>query len=368
MMDTTSYIERFRLSGEGSRRLEVTVLAWMLLVGYLLPVAMKGDSGVEWEWICFTVFTAEHVPLVLRLLFLHPCLAGAVLLGMRRSRYRAETLLLLWFLPILLPLFNEKMFEGMMKTMAGVTTEAGWWWAALSTLGWLGMFIGSRVRSYRPRSVRAFQVAFIGGGLFLLGAILPVLPKEAGWFPIWSPVVLMQNPNTRAAGSVYAVQMAFWVIAAAFALFNTPRRADAEAQNIAGVTWLLALAGLALSAVGIFLAIVLDRGGSVPVFPLVVVTVKFTAWIVGYALLLPMGISEGIIKQIPPPREEIPLSGGDDSPSPDVLRMRRLKRAWQRGEISQEEFERRKQEVLDELMGPRTRPSAGDAPTETKPH
>ncbi|MBP7866491.1 MAG: hypothetical protein KA419_11115 [Acidobacteria bacterium] len=163
----------------------------LAVLGFALPVLV----GERLIFLNLEVFkSGSPVPGILKVLLLYPLLAGifTIVVGaVARGVARAVTLLGLGLLTVALQIVGASEFSNAL--MPGVARLPGDAQATLLVMllgfaGWSMLYAGSLVASLAPSGRLPKVIAGIGGGIFLLHLLLPVLPSEAGSLLLVTPV------------------------------------------------------------------------------------------------------------------------------------------------------------------------------------
>ena len=324
------------------RSRHIMILGVLLVIGFLAPMlTMKpvytgGRSGYPGRSSCQMVsmrteFTFPSIEAAFgrnahwlqRVVGLTPLLAGAgaiLLACFVTSRLRGWGLIGAWSIPVVAtivfimsavmssPMLNK---VGGSVAASGANATAGYTMLALSA-GVLGIFVGSRARWYRPDSKPAFWIGRVGGALFVLGLLMPVLPKSEGLLPLLLPFRMM------AFGGVF-VWLGFWLlvsmglmVTAAVVCFGTgtdiPRY---NAHQLSGRAFAFWKSSTLVLAGAVVLAVLWSIKCSLGMLPVVFFGgIQLVCCGVAWWLLLPFGVTDLVVGE---PSLSLAPAGGDDA-------------------------------------------------------
>ena len=299
------------------RAFGITVLGIILVVGFLAPVMNVvltpgactpcGGCGVrtEFAFVSFSQSFGANVHWLARVVAMSPLLAGIGAILLARflvDRRRGWALVGLWLVPVLAVLAFMMHLLSTDATARRVAQPAaaelaksavGYTLFALSA-GILGIFIAARTRWYRPRSAAAFWIGRIGGVLFVVGLLVPVLDSANGVIPLMLPFKMVSM------GGVFA-WLGFWLlvsmgmtVAAAVTCFGTgPDIEDHNARRLSSRAFRLQVGAMALFGVAVALATLWTVKCSISMLPVVFFAgIKIGGCGVAWWFLLPFGVTE----------------------------------------------------------------------------
>ena len=299
------------------RRRNLRILGIVLLLGFVLPVFGGGKEihfvnfwpfGLEaremesdyQEEFGIDVYLRGRSPFDKALPLLWPGIAGAVLLvvcvPVVRSRVRAWWIIGLGTLPFVKGMFTDPaLLHGVIRGLWQLP-KAFYVITAFLAVGWVGVFAGARVRTYRPERATAYLVGAVGACLYLLAFLVPSLPKEAGTVLIAVPFKLLGEDTSRWFGLALLFQMLLLLGACGACFANVPSAPRAQARGAARLTFLLLMLGTFGGGAALLLAVMIKAPGGVNWLVFFGNLVKFGAWFVGLLLLLPVGITDLMVE------------------------------------------------------------------------
>ena len=237
-----------------SHRWNLWALGILLLVGFAMPVYFPDDGSgdAKSEWIVPNIKLlepegfpgVEKVPTGVKLLCLWPAIAGVALLvigASLRGIARAIAVLVTGVLPFLVPLLAmARLPKGVipkhiLRLISSYHIEGPIW---IWVLALLCLWSGVRARSRSNDSKLAAITGTAGGGLCLLGLILPIVPKLArddlGAIPLMVPFKLVGAmhgaPHDSAVWLKWGLLACLlcMIVAAILALVNSTNRRNAK--------------------------------------------------------------------------------------------------------------------------------------------
>jgi len=290
------------------RTANIIVLGAILLAAFACPVLAPNYSNTAGMWVEPYFLNVEGlgesmVPGVVKFHLVYPAIAGLALIilaPLLRNFIRSVCILVLGLIPVIVAMASSDVRYLLRGTSWGF---AGTPWGAsmvLACLAFVGLYTGARARWYRPGSLAAYIAGAVGGGLYLVQLILPVLPEEMGTLPIVCMVKMLKVEKVLILAFGSIVQTACFVAAAIICLANYPRktpsvRGTASAAftllTVGIVVFLVSIAGNALYAIG-------SRPGKMEAWEIGVMSVslvKIWLWWGGLLLLIPFGATDLIV-------------------------------------------------------------------------
>ena len=306
----------------GMRSRHILIVGVMLVIGFLAPVlTMKPVYTSSYGSSCGMVsmdseFRFANVSSAFgggshwleRVLALTPLLAGAgaiLLAHFVTSGRRGWGLVGLWAIPIVATLvfiIGAMMSDPMLGRLggsviaSGAGSTAGYTVLALSA-GMLAVFVGARARWYRPASRAAFWIGRVGGALFVVGLLVPVLPKSDGLVPLLLPFRLMSF------GGIF-VWLGFWLmvsmglmVAAAVVCFGTGTDIHPQnAHDLAGRAFAFWKSSALVFGTAVVLAVMWTIKCSLGMLPVVFFGgIQLACCGVAWWLLLPFGVTDLVV-------------------------------------------------------------------------
>jgi hypothetical protein len=348
---------------EDARRRGMIWLGVVVLIGFLMPLILVTWRETKVVFLNFEVFGRDEVPAGIKLFCLYPGIAGVVVIllaalsrGVARSAVVAGLGVL--FVLLLVVLEDEKgmgFFQGFFgEAPAGASASL-----LLFLLAFLGLFIGSRARCHRPASQVAAIIGIVGGILYGVNLLLPVLPEEAGTLQLIAPFKMIEHG--RESGAVIMAvgllgMMACLISSSVLCILNIAHRPNA--QGIAQKAFLLlVLAFVVLGGAVLVSWVVAVSESSRPgrgdrVGAELVNLAKMVCWLAGMLLLIPVGLTDLLVNLTPP--GPAPAGHGPATPPSGTLddppaRLAKLKKLLDDGLITPEEYERGKSEIMARL-------------------
>jgi hypothetical protein len=350
---------------EGVRRRNLIWLGVVILIGFLMPVLeVHGWRRVEVRvnFMNFEVLGEERAPALAKIMCLYPGIAGVaviLLASLARGPGRSGALIGLGALPIIILLASEEA----RRSLAEIPAEAGGVivLALLGVLAFIGLFAGSRARSYRPASQAAAVIGIVGGITYLVTLVVPALPPEAGSIQLIALFKLFESKFAVIMALGALAQMGCLIAASIICIVNVRPRHDSE--SLAGSAFTLLVTGSIVAGSAYFLntlIVMFQAGREVPAEALaamLLAVVKFGCWILGLFLLLPMGVTDLVVNLTPAGPAAPPSAGYGPASLPrpggvyedPEARFGRLKQLLDDGLITPEEYERKKADLLGRL-------------------
>jgi len=376
---------------EGARKRNIIWLGIVILLGFLLPAIVPAWQEVKVVFPNVLVLGEEQVPIGVKLFCLYPGIAGvAVILLAALLRGIARSIVLLGlgalFIVLLLVLEGEG-GRGAVGGPIGALVASPGAMVVIEHLAFLGLFVGSRARCFRPASLAAAIIGTVGGGLYLVSLVLPLLPPEAGSIELIRPFRALENKDTVIPALGMVTMMGCLMAASTLCIVNVRRNSYAEGLARKAFE-LLVVAYVSLFAAG--MAEAAKRLVSQPgvrgelVLAALLETIKSLCWIVGPLLLIPVGLTDLLVNLLPPPAVPVvpvdmvavpvapvaapiaayaapmveaaaPFAGPAPPVAPGVpradarTRFAELKQLLDDGLITPDEYQRKKTELLERL-------------------
>lgn len=350
-------------------RLGLLVLGALLLIAFFMPI-FDGVNVVMPNPI--ELLKQAGVAFIIKVLTVYPLIAGVAVIVLAfalKGLARTLAVIALGLFPIV-TFYLSNDARSLIGQSGDITLLIG---GALAAAGMALILAGSRARRYRPSSLLGAVVGAVGGAVYVIAMVLPILPKEFGRVPIVAPVVLIIGAGssaepvvTIALGCLDLLAKIFLLVAAAVCLANAaPRPVPGIRTRVATRLWIwsvIVLFLLALVPAGADTYTALNSGTAIGqallelVVPQVSLLVKVALAALALFMLVPVGLTHLIVRLSPPEPE--PLPGYAEATGPAVAqagpagletRLKTLKQMLDEGIISQEDFDRKKEEILSEM-------------------
>jgi hypothetical protein len=394
------------------RTANIIVLGAILLAAFACPVLAPkfsdtGGLSVRPYFLNVEGLGESMVPGVVKFQLVYPAIAGLALIilaPLLRNFIRSVCILVLGLIPVIVALGSSDVRDVVTTTsreFVGASSGAS---IVLGCLAFIGLYAGARARWYRPGSLAAYIAGAVGGGLYLVQLILPVLPEAMGTLPIVCMVKMLNVKGLLVVAIGSIVQTACFVAAAIICLANYPRktpsvRGTASAAftllTVGIVVFLVSIPGNVLYAIG-------SQAGKVEALAIGVLLmslVKMGLWAGGLLLLIPFGATDLIVwlsrptdfpqpmpavmppgmvmpvpipaAMYPPPMPPVPMPppampraaappGAPAGPvqGPPVIslqaatpeaRLQELQRMLQKGLITENEYQAKRKEILGQI-------------------
>jgi len=365
-------------AGEGEdapRRKQAPGRAGLLVLGVLLLIASFTPLYDGTKIVMTNVFELTEdpgVPFVYKLLGVYPLPAGLaviILAFVVKGLVRSLAVIALGLFPLVV--FYLTVGGGWIPTGGiGLLLLGG----ALPVAAMMLIFAGSRARRYRPSSLLGAVVGAVGGAAFVVGMVLPILPTELGVVPIVRPIMLIvgggsgvEHVTMITYSCLVLLAMILLVAASIVCLVNAaPRPVLGLRTRKATRLWAWSVVFLFLTAfvpAAMYTYGALESGAEVLATLLHVtlpfVSIAFKPALAGLALflLVPVGLAHLVVHLSPP--EPGPLPGYAEAttgpataqagPAGLETRLKKLKEMLDEGLISQEDFDKKKEQILSEM-------------------
>ena len=288
------------------RTANIIVLGAILLAAFACPVLAPkfsdtGGVSVRPYFLNVEGLGESLVPGVVKFQLVYPAIAGLALIilaPLLRNFIRSICILVLGLIPVIVALASSDVrdvVKGTSRELGCISWNAS---AVLGCLAFIGLYVGTRSRWYRPVSLAAYIAGAVGGGLYLVQLILPVLPEEAGTLPIVCMVKMLKVKPLLVVAIGSIVQTACFVAAAIICLANYPRKTP-SVRGTASAAFTLLAVGIVVflvSVVGNALYLIGSHAGKFEAFAIGVMTlVKMGLWGGGLLLLIPFGATDLIV-------------------------------------------------------------------------
>ena len=246
------------------------------------------------------------MPWAVKFMALYPGLAGVVVLvlgGAARGIGRSIALIALGVLPFLVlagapegQALAMPMGHGLLASLGSPSMTA---WFLTSLAGFVGVFVGSRARCFRPASMAAAVIGFVGGIVYLIALVLPVLPSELGTIELLAPFRLLNERGMEVFGAAWLAGIGFMIPAALLCILNLGQRADPA--RLARTAFTLLVVGCSLAGAIAFIQPVSQLGEvaeplrGIVLGAVITMTGKLVCWMLGLLLLVPVGLTDLVI-------------------------------------------------------------------------
>jgi len=277
------------------RRRNLVIVGILLIVAFIMPsCAPSGRGGSEIVILNIQGLFEGRVPIALKVLLLHPLLAGIVccLAHLFTPLVRGWINIGMGILPIVLVFLAvpDQVRDSLGETLSGTGGAEGAIGFVLTVASFYGIFIGCRLRWYRPEMTGAYVGAAIGA---VAGLIMLVLPDaRTGDIGLIAPFKVMEIDGVIGFGSLLWV--AAMIAAAVVALLNTPGRPLAQASVRANIAFWIYMGGL----IAVFTLVALrsmGMGMGAEMAMVIGIMIKFGIWFGATAMLVPMGVIDAVL-------------------------------------------------------------------------
>ena len=317
-------------------------LGIILVIGAVMPV-IAGRQGVA--FINFELLGERGVPGMAKFMALYPLLAGiaVIVLGVVAMGIgRSIALCAMGLLPVIVLLADRDIGRAVSRISRQGSGIGGQF--VISLLGSAGILIGSRILRYRWRSRIGGIVGTVGAGLTLISLFVPFDARGIGrgLMAVTLPFKVFETAPVMGAGLL--IQMACIITAAALCIVSLVNR-DAS-RTLGGwilSLWVWAAVAAIVGVIGQSLGTFRHVNGEQVVMILVAV-VKFSCWIGGILLLVPVGVTDLIVNLVPAGADG---SSGDSGSA--MERLTALKGLLAEGLITQEDYEAKKNEIMSSM-------------------
>ncbi len=270
----------------------------LAVIGFALPV-LAGRELVFPSLLPFTsegrMFTVEMI-----LLLMYPLIAGIatiVAAAVARGRLRGGILVGLGLLTVVVNLTGANVLPQFSQMLAqGVSDSART--AALTVLlgfaGWSLLWAGAGVVAGREWDRLPKILAAVGGALFVLHLLLPILPSQAGATLLGFPFKLLTAeavpPEAKGLGALILLSMVLNVIGSVVGFCLAGSRTG---TGLAKGIRVLAVCGVVLLLLTPLYALLLAVGSSSETLaPALLAYVKFLCTGIGLFAVIPLGLAD----------------------------------------------------------------------------
>lgn len=278
----------------------------LAVLGFALPVLV----GERLVFLNLEVFkSGSPAPGFLKVLLLYPLLAGVftlVVAAVARGLARAVTLLGLGVLSVTLQIVGTSEFSEIMLPTARFPGETRTTLLVmlLGFAGWSMLHAGAQVSGTAPSGRLPKVVAGIGGGIFLLHLLLPVLPPEAGSLLLVAPVkaLFLGGTDGLFTGMIAIVLLSLALNLTAAILGCILAGTGPRSRGMSRTAAILARIGifLLLLSPAVIAAAAPDVGVTERVASLTLLA-KMLCWNIGIYALLPLALADLLSTLAPAP-------------------------------------------------------------------
>ncbi len=282
-----------------ARRRSIVVVGIVLIAGFLMPACEPtGMGGFEISFPNIAQLGSEFLGLTEKLMLLFPLMAGIGALALAATVLppsRGIVLLVMGLVPVLVSFADSRVMSMFDDSMIGDSISQAGVMGLLLVAGSTGIYVGSRVRWYRPSKLYSYYFGLAGAVALLLFLCLPV----GGTMLIVTPFQVIKESFFGGLGMLIAVGLL--LTSAVLSLVNTPNQNPSGASRIASIafrcllgSWVIVPSTLILALVGQGLQM-----GAPMTFLLTIVLgfFKIALWIGGMLLLTPMGAVDIMLGQ-----------------------------------------------------------------------
>ena len=273
-----------------ARRRHITVLGIVLIVGFLMPTCVPtGMGGTTLTFPNITGLGSDLLGVTAKLWLLYPLLAGiaAIVLAVTTlPPKRGVVLLAAGLIPIIVSFADSDILASLQGEMMGAAMTQAGVMSLLLLLGSLGVYVGSRVRWYRPTLTYSYYIGMAGGIALILFCFVPM----HGTMVVAVPFQAMKDSVIGGLGMLIAVGLL--LTAAIVSLVNTPNQNPSGASNFANIAFRSLLGSWVILPATVIIAVGVQMmgmgGGFQFLFMAASGMLKGALWIGGVMLLTPM--------------------------------------------------------------------------------
>lgn len=347
-------------------RVGLIVLGALLLIAFFLPVY----TGTDLVVLSFVMFRTEGVSAVAKFMTLYTLIAGVAVIALAfalKGLVRHLAVIVLGLVPLIV--FYVSLAAHASFGAGGTLVMGG----ALAVAAMALILAGSRTRYYRPSSLLGALTGAAGGVAYIVAMVLPILPKEAGRIPIVAPIMLIigktggPEPVVRIiAGCLDLLAKILLLTASIVCLVNVaPRPVMGLRTRVVSRLWIWSIIVLFLGALvpaGRDLCVVLNEGMPVDeallgtALPAVSALARLGLAALGLFLLVPIGLTALIVHFSKPEPGPLPRyaeaaapAAAQAGPAGLETRLKTLKKMLDEGLISEEDFEKKKEDILSSM-------------------
>lgn len=280
------------------RRRNIFILGIVLITVFFLPACQPDfsgrGSGMKLSFMNIEMLFESGVDAVTKFMMIYPLLAGiavAVVAHKMVPPARGIVLAILGLAPIAINLLHAEamdMFQFFGPGMGSIGVTV-----ILLFLGMLGVFVGARVRWYRPGLTHAYIIGAIGALMLIFSFLIPM----QGSMLIQAPFKMMDQSVMGGVG--FLIAMGLFIGAGLFCLINVPGKSLPDASRFSGIAFRSLVGGSVIFPVTIMLAGLISAmqysGGFAPAVGMMWTMLKIMTWLVATLLLLPMGVTDAMV-------------------------------------------------------------------------
>lgn len=350
---------------DGMRQGRIVWLGILLVIGALIPLPHPAYDRPY--FVNFEVLAEPFVSGTAKFLILYPFIAGVaviVLASASRGIGRSIALMIIFLIPFFVCLASPE-YEHLTDTMGPsgmgeLSDVLGGSTVALSVTAWLGLLVGSRALYYRPASLAGAIIGAVGAGFYLITLFLPPGSASLASMNLVAPFDLMSDKDTLVLGLGLLGQMACLIGVSVLCIVALCKR-DAARRSGEGAFGLLIAAVIVglLSFSQVFVR-ALEHASEDEIVIILVVVAKLLLMVFGMLLLFPVGLADLIVNLSAAPsratgyHEAVPVLDTAEPrraehASNTLKRLQSLKQMLSDGLITQEDYDRKKKELLGDL-------------------
>jgi hypothetical protein len=342
-----------------------SVIGGWLIAAFFFPLLVTGSGSPKLDFLSIDLLLNKDAPEILKFQVVYPLIAGVLMLilaRMFRSVIKSIAITAIGLLPFLLVLVNDVAQDAFLELVQHVPKGFSLGAPLIPIhIAVIAMLAGAHACRVNPIRKIATYVAMSGALIYI---ILLVAPLE-GRFPFLAPFKSLSAGSRAGAGIDYhtgmgaLIAMLLMIYAASRCFLLLNRSYDRKiVGNSIWRLWYVHLFVYTGFFIYVFLLTQYTAGvmSLWSVVALITGIVKFLPWIVCLYLLIPLGIAESILLGTPvhvPVDSEIDDFGeySDHERTPWTVeqRLESLKLLRQKDLITDEEYERKKAEILEDL-------------------
>ena len=283
---------RARLAGR--QRANMILLGVILLIGFLMPVYLRGEP--TFSFINISILGVAEAPIWVKILALIPGVAAIglfILQATTKHPIRGSVMIFMACMPFFILLSQTQNINNI-ALVQFIPIKAAFT-LFLVFLGLiaapLALLIGMRSRSYKPRSDAAYWVGIGGAVSWFFFLVAPVLPSEQGTMFMMIPIKLINTPESGVLPLGLLLAMVCMSISAVLCVLSRPTFPEAKVRNQNNTAYLTLVIGFVVFILSISTVIVTS-------FPAFVAMIKILCVVMGVFLLFSAGVTDLLVGHI----------------------------------------------------------------------
>lgn len=275
-------------------------LGILLLIAFLMPIVnvqqTSGKATYEAVLVNIEILGQDDASTGLKLFMLFPGIAGIAVILIALflpAPSRSISLIVTGAVGLLLLLLVvDEIGDDKVQTMLMLTLGSKTWAILLGMAATALLLGGSRARWFAGECGVAGTLAAVGGGLAILGYVLPSMPDDS--LPVGAPFELMDTDDGTFLGAVLLLATVMVVAAAILAFVNLKRRGSVTAAKLGNTSFWLVVGSMLVLFLGVWVFMLSTIGDRVEgmTAPLSIGILKWASLTMGITLLLPLGLSD----------------------------------------------------------------------------